>query len=207
MKEEAEIYLEFWYDFASSYSYLATVQIGAWAQVRGIAVRWRPFLLGPTFESQGWNSSPFNIFKRKGDYMWRDMERCAALYGLTFQKPLHIFPQNGLLAARVALCLPDGVQRGTFTKRVFQAEFAEGKDIAEWGTVVRILEDMAQDASVILPQSQSEFIKGILRSYTKEAESKRIFGVPSFVTPDGELFWGHDRLEQALNWCSGDAAR
>src|SRR5215207_5334269 len=94
--------LEFWYEFASTYSYLAAMRIEPLAEAAGVDIRWRPFLLGPIFAAQGWTSSPFNLFPAKGRYMWRDMERQAAALGLPFNKP-DPFPQNGLIAARVAL--------------------------------------------------------------------------------------------------------
>ena len=97
--------LEFWYEFASTYSYLAAMRIEPLAEAAGVDIRWRPFLLGPIFAAQGWTSSPFNLFPAKGRYMWRDMERQAAALGLPFRKP-DPFPQNALLAARVASTAP-----------------------------------------------------------------------------------------------------
>ena len=61
--------VEFWYEFASTYSYPAAMRIEALAEAAGIALRWRPFLLGPILKEQGLNDSPFNIFAAKGRYM------------------------------------------------------------------------------------------------------------------------------------------
>ena len=94
--------LEFWYEFASTYSYLSAMRIEPLAQAAGVDVRWRPFLLGPIFAAQGLTSSPFNLYPVKGRYMWRDMEREGARFGVPFKRP-DTFPQNGLVAARVAL--------------------------------------------------------------------------------------------------------
>ena len=94
--------LDFWYEFASTYSYLAAERIEPLARKKGVTVNWRPFLLGPIFHAQGWNSSPFKIYKVKGDYMWRDMERLAERYGLPFRIPVaNELPQHSVLAARV----------------------------------------------------------------------------------------------------------
>jgi 2-hydroxychromene-2-carboxylate isomerase len=92
--------LEFWFEFGSTYSYLSAVRI---EDAEGVQVSWRPFLLGPIFEEQGWNDSPFNVYPAKGRYMWRDMERLCTKYGIPFARPSR-FPRDGLLAARVA-CL------------------------------------------------------------------------------------------------------
>ena len=71
--------LQFWFEFASTYSYPAASRVGALAAAAGAALEWRPFLLGPIFRDQGWNDSPFNVYPVKGRYMWRDLERlCAA---------------------------------------------------------------------------------------------------------------------------------
>ena len=65
--------LDFWYEFASTYSYPAAMRIEAAANAAGVDIRWRPFLLGPIFKAYGWTDSPFNIFAAKGRYMWRDL--------------------------------------------------------------------------------------------------------------------------------------
>jgi 2-hydroxychromene-2-carboxylate isomerase len=94
--------LEFWYDFASTYSYLSAMRIEALAARAGVEVLWKPLLLGPIFRAQGWDNSPFKIYPAKGRYMVRDMERLAAARGLLFKLPWP-FPQNSLHAARLAL--------------------------------------------------------------------------------------------------------
>jgi hypothetical protein len=92
--------VDFWYEFASTYSYPAATRIDSLAAERDVAVRWRPFLLGPIFAQAGWRDSPFNIYPAKGRYMWRDMERVCGALGLPLTRP-EPFPQNSLLAARV----------------------------------------------------------------------------------------------------------
>ena len=93
--------LEFWFEFASTYSYPAAMRVEAEAHARGIEVAWRPFLLGPIFAQQGWQDSPFNLYPAKGAYMWRDLERICESLGLPMRHP-SVFPRNGLHAARVA---------------------------------------------------------------------------------------------------------
>src|ERR1700730_5178732 len=98
--------LTFWYEFASTYSWLSAERIEALAVQAGVEVAWRPFLLGPIFAAQGWTSSPFNLFPAKGRNMWRDMERQCARLGLPPIVRPDPFPQNSLLAARLATALP-----------------------------------------------------------------------------------------------------
>jgi 2-hydroxychromene-2-carboxylate isomerase len=191
--------LDFWFEFASTYSYPAAMRIGALAQVKGVAVRWRPFLLGPIFKAQGWTTSPFNVYPDKGRYMWRDLQRtCDALH-LPFVRP-EVFPQNALLPARVALI---GLAQGwgeDFCRAVYTAEFGDGRNIGEAGVIADILTALGRDAEASLAQAQSDAGKAALRMQSEEAAKLGIFGAPSFVATDGELFWGNDRLEAALDW-------
>ena len=106
---------EFWYEFASTYSYPAALRVAALADERGVSLIWRPFLLGPIFIAQGWRDSPFNIYPAKGRYMWRDLERTCGAMGVPLKRP-EPFPQPSLLAARVALAL-DGDERSDFSRR------------------------------------------------------------------------------------------
>ena len=96
--------LQFWYEFASTYSYPAAMRVEAVAAARGLSVAWRPFLLGPLFAAQGWRDSPFNVYPVKGRYMWRDLQRICDAAQLPLHRP-DPFPQNSLLAARVATAL------------------------------------------------------------------------------------------------------
>lgn len=191
--------VDFWFEFASTYSYPAAARIRALAADRGIRIRYRPFLLGPIFKANGWETSPFNIYAAKGRYMWRDVERLCEGYGLPFRKPA-VFPQNGLLAARVALV---GLQEGwgeDFVNAVYRAQFAEGRLIHDPAVVRELLLELNRDPRPVFARTQDEDIKSALRAQTEEAQARGIFGAPSFVTQNGELFWGNDRLEAALDW-------
>lgn len=191
--------LDFWFEFASTYSYLSAMRIEALAEQAGVDLRWRPFLLGPIFAAQGLTSSPFNMFPVKGKYMWRDVQRRAAQQNLPVRKP-EPFPQNSLSAARIALAGREGGWTPGFTKALFLLEFGEGKSIADEAVLTAALKSRGLDANAALVASRSEDIKGRLKAETELAKSLGIFGAPAFVTPDGELFWGDDRLEDALDW-------
>ena len=122
--------LDFWFDFASTYSYPAAMRIRALAQAAGVTVRFRPFLLGPIFKAQGWDNSPFNLYEAKGRYMWRDLERLCGALAIPFRRP-DPFPQHSLLASRVALAGADESWFEDFCRAVFRAEFGEGRTISE----------------------------------------------------------------------------
>jgi 2-hydroxychromene-2-carboxylate isomerase len=189
--------LNFWYEFASMYSYLAAMRIEKLAAEAGVTIAWRPFLLGPIFKSRGWDTSPFNLHPVKGSYMLLDLARLCEDGGLpnfTMPKP---FPANSLLASRVALSLNDAA-RPDFSRAVYLAEFSEEKDIGSRDVIAGILKNLGHDAGALLAKAGEQTVKDKLRANTEEAMKISIFGAPTFVTDEDELFWGNDRLEQAL---------
>ena len=195
--------LDFWYEFASNYAYLAAMRIEEAAERAGVAVRWRPFMLGPIFAAQGLNTSPFNLFPMKGRHMIRDMERQCAAIGRPFVKP-DPFPQNGLAAARIALIGHDAGWGAEFTRRVYTAEFMDGRTISDREVLTGILEQLDLDAGAVFAASETPDNKARLKAETDTAIELGIFGAPTFIAGDGEMFWGNDRLDQALYWaCNG----
>jgi 2-hydroxychromene-2-carboxylate isomerase len=191
--------LDFWFDFASTYSYPAALRIRPLADAAGVAINFRPFLLGPIFKAQGWTTSPFNLYPTKGGYMWRDLERTCTDLSLPFLRP-DPFPQNSLLAARVALVGLSEPWGEEFCTEVFRAQFSEGQRIDDTAALAKILKRLGIIAEPVLAAAQSDDNKARLRSETEEAARRGIFGAPTFVTADSELFWGNDRLERALLW-------
>ncbi len=192
--------LDFWFEFGSTYSYLSAARIEAVAAAAGVPVCWEPFLLGPIFVEQGWDDSPFNVYPAKGRYMWRDLERLCAKYGIPFMKPSR-FPRDGLLAARVA-CLAKARSEPWlpgFVRAVFRANFAEDREIGEASEICSVLDSLGQAGAQLVEQARASENKLRLREQTRRAKELGIFGAPSFVVA-GELFWGNDRLEDALAW-------
>lgn len=196
----------FRFEFASTYSHLAAQRAEAVASARGVALDWRPILLGPIFAAQGWTTSPFNQLPTKGANMWRDMARLAAKQGLPQLTRPDPFPQNSLLAARVATALPDA-DRPAFAREVFLAQFARGRDIADPATIAAALAACGLAPEPALAAAQAPEAKAALRAATEAARAEGVFGAPSFTTSDGELFWGNDRMEDAFDWALGLSPR
>ncbi len=164
--------IEFWYDFASTYSYLSAMRIEAVAGVAGFGIVWKPFLLGPIFQAQGWNTSPFNLYPAKGRYMIRDMERLSAERGLIFHSPTP-FPQNGLTAARIAIL---GVEAGwiaAFSRAVFVAQFGRGRQIADGAFLAEILDGLGLDSARLIAQAGDVANKQRLRQQSADAQARR----------------------------------
>jgi 2-hydroxychromene-2-carboxylate isomerase len=190
--------VDFWLDLASSYSYLAAARIEAAAASAAVPLRWRPFALGPIFAANGWTTSPFNLQPHKGRYMWRDLERLTGELGLPFKRP-SVFPRHSVLALRVALV---GVDRGfgpAFIRAALAANFAEDRDIGAATVVDELCAELGLDGPSLRAECESPAYRPRLRAATAAAAACGIFGAPSFTVGE-ELFWGNDRLEQALAW-------
>lgn len=194
--------LEFWYDFASTYSYLSAMRIEDLGKAARVEIVYRPFLLGPIFKAQGLNTSPFVANPTKGRYMARDIARIAAERGRAFHMP-EPFPAHSLAAARIGMVAEQEGWIAAFTPAVFAAEFADRADIAAPETLARIVTDLGHDPARVMGRTASDELKSALRARTEAAAGKGIFGAPTFITDDGEFFWGDDRLEAALAWAGG----
>ncbi|MGY6124536.1 DsbA family protein [Paraburkholderia strydomiana] len=191
--------IEFWFDFGSNYSYLSVMRIEAEAAARGVSVDWRPFLLGPIFRALGFDNSPFVLQKEKGAYVWKDMERQCRKYGIALTRP-SVFPRAALLALRVALLGAEREWIAAYCREIMQQNFVHDRDIGSIEVVSEALTKLGLPAQQIVAEAQSDANKLRLREQTEAAASKGIFGAPTFFVGD-EMFWGNDRLEDALDFC------
>src|SRR5262249_39084057 len=168
------------------------------AHAAGVPLVWKPFLLGPIFAGQGAPGPPFTLYRIRGRYMGRALERVCARHGLPFHRPTR-FPRSGLLAARVTLIGADGPWGPEFVRGIYRANFVDDRDITAPETVRGVLSGIGVDPEPVLAAAQTPDNKDRLKRQTEEAIALGIFGAPSFVSC-GELFWGNDRLDDALAW-------
>lgn len=188
--------LEFWFEFGSNYSYLSVMRIEAAAARLQVHIRWKPFLLGPIFRTLGWDTSPFVLQKAKGEYVWKDMERACRALGVPWIRPT-TFPRTALLPMRVALVGAEQPWMGAYCRRVMSLNFAEDRDIDAPDVVADVLEQLGLPARQIIDAALSEPNKLKLREQTEAARARGIFGAPTFLVGD-EMYWGNDRLDDAL---------
>jgi 2-hydroxychromene-2-carboxylate isomerase len=193
--------LEFWFEFASSYSYVAAMRVEEECARFGVEARWKPFLLGPLFTEQlGIRDSPFNMNPVRGQYMWRDLERLCQKYGLEWRKP-SVFPRHSVLAARVACALSGEPRERAAVREIFRANFALDEDISDRRVVAAALQCAGVAPEPILERAGSPEVKQQLRRNTDQARTLGMFGAPNFVVGD-ELFFGQDRLTDAIEWAT-----
>lgn len=194
--------LEFWFDFASTYSYVAALRIEPMCREAGVELIWRPFLLGPLFALQGWNDSHFNLNERRGNYMWRDLERLTAKFGFPWRRPTK-FPRQSTIAARVAAASIDEPWCGDYIRGIFIANFGEDYEISGAAVVAEVLRGLGLPAEEILERAESPERRGFLRANTERAIALGLFGAPNCLIGD-ELFWGEEALEDAIAWAQRD---
>ncbi|MEM7379116.1 MAG: 2-hydroxychromene-2-carboxylate isomerase [Pseudomonadota bacterium] len=190
--------VEFWFDFGSTYSYPAALRVESMSEAAGIGLVWRPFLLGAVFRRQGLATSPYKQHPEMERYMWRDVSRVCSDLGQPFNRPRR-FPQNGLLGARIVTRFAESPWVSAFVRQLFAANFEHDLDIAATDTVAHCLSDIGVDATAVIGSATTEEAKLALRAQTDAAMALGIFGAPTLRVGE-ELFWGNDRLAQALRW-------
>jgi len=193
--------IEFWFEFGSNYSYLSVMRIEDEAHRLGVHIVWKPFLLGPIFRNLGLENSPFVLQKEKGAYMHQDMARLCRKYGLAPWVKPSVFPRLGVLPLRIVLLGAQQPWVGAFCRNVMKLNFALDQDINHPEQMGLVLAELGLASSGIIAEAQSEPIKTLLREQTDEARARGIFGAPTFFVGP-EMFWGNDRLDDALLFAS-----
>lgn len=189
---------EFWFGFSSTYSFLAAQRIVPLAAAAGAPIAWRPFLLGVVMRECGWEGTPIANNPRKGAHMWRDLARQADKRGHGFTVP-SVFPRHPILADRVALIAANEGWAEQFVPRAFAANFIDDLEISEPEVIAGVISACGHEPDGVLARAQSDENKAALKANTAEASARGVFGAPTFTVGD-ELFWGDDRLEDALAW-------
>ena len=189
--------IDFWYSIGSTYSYLTVMRLPGVERTTGARFRWRPFNVRHMMTVQ--NNIPFKDKPAKMAYMWRDIERRAPGYDLTPRIPAPYPLRDLVLANQVALL---GMEEGwgeAYTRATYRLWFEEGQPAGEDPNLSASLAAAGQDPARVMALATSDRIAACLADETQEAMDLGIFGSPTFVV-DGEVFWGDDRLDDALNW-------
>jgi 2-hydroxychromene-2-carboxylate isomerase len=189
--------IEFFFFLGSTYTYLSVARAETMAAGQGVELIWRPFSVRTLMHEQ--SNIPFATKPAKLQYMWRDIERRAARFDLPFEgaAPYPIDKEElanhvATLAAREGWCKE-------FTQAAYRVWFLDKKDPGEVQTLTALLRSLNQDADRCLRDAQDESTRQAYRANTDRARQLGMFGSPTFVVGE-EIFWGHDRLEDAIDW-------
>jgi 2-hydroxychromene-2-carboxylate isomerase len=194
--------LEFFYDFTSPYSYLASTRVEEVARRTGATLRLRPFLLGGVFKATG-NHAPAEL-PPKGKYMLTDLQRWVKRLGVPYRWPV-VFPVPSILALRCALAAEKQGKLAPFSQAIFRAVWVEGGDIGKPETVATLASSVGLDGPALVAAAPDH--KEALTRQTQEAIDRGAFGAPAFFVGE-EMFIGNDRLdfvEEALRAAAGRA--
>jgi 2-hydroxychromene-2-carboxylate isomerase len=190
--------LDFWFDFASPYGYLASTRIDDLAARHGRAVRWRPILLGAVFKVSGMKAVTEQPLR--GGYLAHDVPRFSRLLGVPLTMPAKM-PLHALAACRAYWWLEpsDPAKAHALAKAVYHAHWGEGRDVTTPEQVAEVAAQLGIPAAELIAGVREPLVKDRLRAETDEAIRLGVFGAPFFMI-DGEPFWGADRLDQIDQW-------
>ena len=189
--------LDCWITLGSTYSYLTVMRVPQVEQSSGVQVRFRPFHLLQIFKEM--NYFPFPPDAPKTRYMWQDVARRAELYGIPLKLPVAYPASQSIVANRIALL---GLREGwgyEFMRAAYRNWFVAGKETGSEPNVSDSLREIGQDPHRVLPLANGPEIDRALMAETSTAKSAGVFGSPTFSV-GGQLFWGDDRLEDAVQW-------
>jgi 2-hydroxychromene-2-carboxylate isomerase len=183
--------IEFFWDPASPYTYLASTRIERLASDCGATLVWKPFLLGKVFEATG-NRAPISV-PAKGKHLFADLGRWARFYGVPFQFP-KLFPLNSVPPARAGIAAARAGKPAEFAKAIMAVYWTEGRDVSQPAEMKSIAAGVGLDGDGIIAAIADPAVKEELRANTDEAVQRGVFGAPTFFVGN-EMFWGNDRLE------------
>lgn len=189
--------IDFWVSIGSTYSYLSVMRIADVAKANNIVFRWRSFSVRSIMIAQ--NNIPFRDKPVKMSYMWRDIERRAQMYRLPARLPAPYPLAEFDLANKVAIVGEDADWGKAYIQATYRRWFQKGQEPGSEPNLSDSLREIGQHPDAIIEQARSEPIERRYQQATLEAKSLGIFGSPTFVV-NGELFWGDDRLEDAIEW-------
>ena len=189
--------IDFWFSVGSTYTYLAVMRLPDVEQRTGVRFRWRPFSVRTIMREM--DNVPFATKPIKMAYMWRDVERRAALHGLPVQVPAPYPLKEFDLANRIAVL---GEREGwcaDYVRGTYRRWFQEGQEAGSEPNLSATLSEIGQDPARVIATAQGDAIGQAYDAATAEARQLNVFGAPTFVV-QGERFWGDDRLEDAISW-------
>jgi 2-hydroxychromene-2-carboxylate isomerase len=178
-------------------TYLAVMRLEDVVRPAGLAVRWRPY--NPRTLFQEMNVFPFPDGAPKTKHMWRDIERRASAYGHPVRLPVPHPLKDSAIANRVALL---GMREGwgpAFVRTAYRRWFHFGEENGGEPNIRAALETSGQNYECVMEIANSSETHRELELETDEARRLGLFGSPIFVVDD-EMFWGNDRLEDAVSW-------
>ena len=190
--------IDFYFSIGSTYTYLSVTRMLDVEKKHQVKFNWLPFSVRSIMKEM--NNIPFPKEKmNKVNYMWRDIERRAEGYGFFAKTPVPYPLTEFDLANKLALL---GLKEGwgvDYIRLTYKRWFQEGKEPATEPNISEIFKEIKIDKEkAIIDANSSEIEKQYLKN-TESARENKVFGSPSFIV-NSEIFWGDDRMEDAIKW-------
>lgn len=185
---------DFFFDFASPYSYLAHKQIRNIEYQHNIKINYMPILLGGLLNLAEIKAAAFIPSKAK--FMIKDCKLFAEKLNIKFKFNSY-FPIQSLNLMRGVLIARKENKTSLYIDKFFDACWKDGLNLNDQKIVDKILEDLNFNLEAFKLKISEQKIKDELIKRTKDAFLKGVFGAPSFII-NNKMFWGQDRLEFVL---------
>ena len=195
--------IDFWFTVGSTYTYLTVARIHQVAAASGVRFVWRPFNVRTIMQEM--DNIPFHTKPIKMAFMWRDIERRAGKYRLPIKVPAPYPLRDSELANRVAVLAAMEEWCEEYVSATYRRWFVDGQEAGSEPNLSDSLREIGQDTARTISLARSDDVGRAYDAATEEARRLSIFGAPTFVTR-GEVFWGDDRLEDAVAWRHGHAS-
>lgn len=188
--------IEFFFDCSSPWTYLAFHNVQPMAAQIGVAIRWRPILVGGVFNAV--NPSVYaqrdNPVPAKLSYMHKDIQDWARMAGLKITMPPTVFPVNSVKAMRACIWLSSDADMLGFARAVFEAYWSRDQDISDDRVLADVCTECGIDARALLEGINQPDIKNRLKANTEELVRRGGFGSPTLFVGD-DMYFGNDRLD------------
>ena len=190
--------IDFYFSIGSTYTYLSVTRILDVEKNHQVKFNWKPFSVRAIMKEM--NNIPFPKDKiNKVNYMWRDIERRAENYGFFAKTPVPYPLSEFDLANQIAVYGLDEGWGVDYIRLTYKKWFQEGKEPAIDPSITEICEKLEINKDEIILKAKSKEVENNYLSNTKNARNNKIFGSPTFVV-NNEIFWGDDRMEDAIKW-------
>lgn len=192
--------IEFFFDFSSPYGYLAQCASKRIEDESGRALVFRPYLMGAVFKETG--RAPLKNHPLVWDYAQNDVARSARRSGvpINLPDPFPVITAGACRAFYYIQSTEGDAPARELARQLYEAYFVDGKNISKSDVVIDIV-SKGRDSQLIQAALTDERMKLKLREITAEAISRGIFGSPFFIV-DSEPFWGHDRIDEVIDWAN-----
>lgn len=191
--------LYFYFDTLSPYAYMAYKELAPLVTEKNLDVKTIPVLFAGLLNAHG-QKGPAEISAKRA-YTWKDTLRWAKINNVTIKGP-PTHPFNPLPALRLCETVTDEKTKFKLAGTLMITAWEKGLDVSSKSTLSMLSNELVLNGVDLVQKIDDPAIKEKIKKNTEDAIAHGIFGVPTFRI-DEEIFWGHDRLHQALLYLEG----